>query len=100
MTISSEKETPLFRTAIGQQEVQQRVINSTDSISNQTRDIGNESSALVDPQLKSQAADNQTGTGALSANLSQSDFDILRQDLTEAYQALENNDTTILLDAN
>lgn len=97
LTISSG-ETPLFRTTIGQQEVQQRVINSTDGISNQTRDIGNESSALVDPQLKSQAADNQTGTAALSTNLSQSDFDILRQDLTEAYQALENNDTTTLLD--
>jgi hypothetical protein len=97
LTISSG-ETPLFRTAIGQQEVQQRVIDSTDSISNQTRDIGNESSALVDPQLKSQVADNQTGTAALSANLSQSDFDILRQDLTEAYQASENNDTTTLLD--
>jgi hypothetical protein len=35
---------------------------------------------------------------ALSANLTQSDFDLLRQDLTEARQALENNDTTALLD--
>jgi hypothetical protein len=41
---------------------------------------------------------NQTGTAALSANLTQSDFDLLRQDLTEARQALENNDTTTLLD--
>ena len=35
---------------------------------------------------------------ALSANLTQSDFDLLNQDLTEARQALENNDTTALLD--
>ena len=35
---------------------------------------------------------------ALSANLTQSDFDLLRQDLSEARQALENNDTTALLD--
>ena len=34
----------------------------------------------------------------LSANLTQSDFDLLNQDLTEARQALENNDTTALLD--
>lgn len=41
---------------------------------------------------------NQTGTAALSANLTQSDFELLRQDLIEAKQALENNDTTTLLD--
>ena len=35
---------------------------------------------------------------AISANLTQSDFDLLKQDLTEARQALENNDTTALLD--
>ena len=35
---------------------------------------------------------------ALSANLTQSDFDFLKQDLSEARQALENNDTTALLD--
>ncbi|MDQ4013959.1 MAG: YfdX family protein, partial [Thermoproteota archaeon] len=41
---------------------------------------------------------NQTGTAALSANLTQVDFELLKQDLTEARQALENNDTTALLD--
>ena len=35
---------------------------------------------------------------ALSANLTQSDFELLRQDLTEVRQALENNDTTTILD--
>lgn len=89
--------TPLFRTAVGQQDDQQNLINSTDRLSNQTMDIGNQSSALVDP-IQNQTMANQTGTAALSANLTESDFELLRQDLTEAYQALENNDTTALLD--
>ena len=85
--IVSSGGTLLFRTVVGQQqEDQQNVINSTDSIFNQTSNIENQSSA------------NQTGMAALSANLTQSDFDLLRQDLTEARQALENNDTTALLD--
>ncbi len=89
--------TPLFRTAVGQQDDQQNLINSTDRLSNQTMDIGNQSNALVDP-TQNQTMANQTGTAALSANLTESDFELLRQDLTEAYQALENNDTTALLD--
>ena len=90
--------TLLFRTVVGQQqEDQQNVINSTDSIFNQTSDIENQSSALVD-STQNQSTANQTGMAALSANLTQSDFDLLRQDLTEARQALENNDTTALLD--
>ncbi len=51
--------------------------------------------------LKSQAnqtSADQTGTAALSANMTQSDFESLKQDLTEARQALENNDTTTVLD--
>ena len=81
--------TSLFRTVTGQQEDQQNAINSTN--------IGNESSILVGP-TQNQTMANQTGTAALSANLTQSDFDLLKQDLTEARQALENNDTTALLD--
>jgi hypothetical protein len=79
----------LFRTVTGQQEDQQNAINSTN--------IGNESSILVGP-TQNQTMANQTGTAALSANLTQSDFDFLKQDLSEARQALENNDTTALLD--
>ncbi len=86
--------TLLFQTAVGQQ---QNAINSTDSIFNQTSNIENQSSAFVD-FTQNQTIANQTGTAALSANLTQSDFDLLRQDLTEARQALENNDTTALLD--
>lgn len=86
--------TLLFQTTVGQQ---QNAINSTDSIFNQTSNIENQSSAFVD-FTQNQTIANQTGTAALSANLTQSDFDLLRQDLTEARQALENNDTTTLLD--
>lgn len=89
LTISSGG-TLLFRTAVGQQEGQQNVINSTGNIPNQTMDIGN--------PTQNQTMFNQTGTAALSANLTQSDFDLLRQDLTEANQALENNETSTLLD--
>ena len=96
--IVSSGGTLLFRTIVGQQqEDQQNVINSTDSIFNQTSDIENQSSALVD-STQDQSIANQTGMAALSANLTQSDFDLLKQDLTEARQALENNDTTALLD--
>ena len=90
--------TLLFGKAVGQQqEDQQNVINSTDSIFNQTSDIENQSSTLID-STQNQSNANQTGMAALSANLTQSDFDLLRQDLSEARQALENNDTTALLD--
>jgi hypothetical protein len=95
--IVSSGGTPPFRTAVGQQEDQQSVISSADSIINQTSDIENQSSILVD-STQNQTIANQTGTAALSANLTQSDFDLLGQDLTEARQALENNDTTALLD--
>jgi hypothetical protein len=96
--IASSGGTLPFWTAVGQQqeEDQQNAINSTDSIFNQTSNIENQS-ALVD-SIQNQTIVNQTGTAALSANLTQSDFDLLRQDLTEARQALENNDTTALLD--
>ena len=89
--------TPPFQTAVGQQVDQQNVINSTDSMINQTSDIGNQSSSLVD-STQNQTIANQTGTAALSANLTQSDFDLLKQDLIEARQALESNDTIALLD--
>ena len=87
--IVSSGGTSFFLTVIGQQEDQQNTNNSTN--------IGNDSGILVDPMQK-QTMTNQTGTAALSANLTQSEFDTLRQDLTEAHQALEINDTITLLD--
>ena len=73
--ITSLGGTLLFQTAVGQQ---QNAINSTDSIFNQTSNIENQSSAFVD-FTQNQTIANQTGTAALSANLTQSDFDLLRQ---------------------
>jgi hypothetical protein len=97
MIISSWGGTPPFRTAAAQQENQQNAINPMDDIFDQASNIENQSSALVGP-TQNQTIANQTGTAALSANLTQSDFELLEQDLTEARQALENNDTTALLD--
>jgi hypothetical protein len=87
----------LFRNTVGQQEDQQITINTADSMSNQTSNLTNQSSEIVN-SIQNQTMDNQTGAAALSANLTQSDFELLRQDLTEVRQALENNDTTTILD--
>jgi hypothetical protein len=94
----SSGETREFRTVVGQDEDQQNVVNSTVGISNQTGNTGNLSSALVDTPQEPQTMENQKGIAAMSANLSQSDFETLTQDLVEARQALENNDTTTLFD--
>ncbi|MGA8107617.1 MAG: hypothetical protein WB815_13285 [Nitrososphaeraceae archaeon] len=88
--------TTLIRTTVGQPEDQQNTFN-TDSISNQTSNLTNQSNETVD-SIQNQTMDNQTGAAALSANLTQGDFELLRQDLTEVRQALENNDTTTILD--
>jgi hypothetical protein len=93
----SSGETMQFQIIVGQQEDQQNIVNST-GLSNQTRNIGNLSSTFVDIPQEPQISENQKGIAAMSANLSQSDFDTLTQDLVEARQALENNDTTTLFD--
>jgi hypothetical protein len=87
----------IFRTIAGEQEDQQNAINTNNTTSNQTSCIANQSGAVVD-SAQNQTIVNQTGTAALSANLTQGDFESLKQDLTDARQALENNDTTTLLD--
>ena len=90
--------TVTFQKIDGQQEDQQNSSNFTNnSISNQTNGIANQSVAGVG-SFGNQTSTNQTGTAALSANLTQVDFELLKQDLTEARQALENNDTTAVLD--
>jgi hypothetical protein len=96
--VVSSGETMQFRTVVGQQEDQQNLFYSTVGISNQTGNTGNLSSALLDATQEPQTIENQKGIAALSANLSQSDFETLTQDLVEARQALENNDTTTLFD--
>lgn len=90
--------TVTFQKIDGQQEDQQNSsIFTNNSISNQTNGIANQSVAGVG-SFGNQTSTNQTGTAALSANLTQVDFELLKQDLTEARQALENNDTTAVLD--
>ena len=90
--------TVTFQKIDGQQEDQQdSTIFTNNSISNQTNGIANQSVTGVD-SIGNQTSTNQTGTAALSANLTQVDFELLQQDLTEARQALENNDTTAVLD--
>jgi hypothetical protein len=90
--------TVTFQKIDGQQEDQQNSTNFTNnSISNQTNGIANQSATGVGSTIN-QTSTNQTGTAALSANLTQVDFELLKQDLTEARQALDNNDTTTLLD--
>jgi hypothetical protein len=90
--------TVIFQKIDGQQEDQQNSTNFTNnSITNQTDGVANESATGVG-SIGNQTSTNQTGTAALSANLTQADFELLKQDLTEARQALENNDTTVLLD--
>jgi hypothetical protein len=87
-----------FQKIDGQQEDQQNSTNFTNnSISNQTNGIANQSVTGVG-SIGNQTSTNQTGSAALSANLTQVDFELLKQDLTEARQALENNDTTAVLD--
>ena len=89
--------TMIFQITSGQQEDQQNSINTTNSVSNQTSDIVNQSTAGAE-SVENQTVVNQTGTAALSANLTQGDFELLTQDLTEARQALDSNDTTTVLD--
>jgi hypothetical protein len=80
--------TGIFHKIEGQQEDQQNSTNFTNnSISNQTDGIANESGTGVG-LIGNQTSTNQTGTAALSANLTQVDFELLKQDLTEARQAL------------
>ena len=87
----------IFQTTSGQLEDQQNSINSTISISNQTNVTLNQSAAGIN-SIENQNSTNQIGTAALSANLTQGDFELLIQDLTEARQALDSNDTTTVLD--
>jgi hypothetical protein len=90
--------TVTFQKIDGQQEDQQNSTNFTNnSIFNQTNGIANQSVTGVG-SIGNQTSTNQTGTAALSANLTQVDFELLKQDLTEARQALEINDTTAVLD--
>ena len=78
--------TVIFQGAVAQQQQQEQqnttTTNTTSIISNQTDGIAN-----------------QTGGGAaVLANLTQTDFESITENLAEARQALQNNDTSGVLD--
>jgi hypothetical protein len=91
-------ETIIFQKIDGQQEEQNSTNFTNNSISNQTNGIANLSTTEVGSIGNQTLNNNRTGTAALSANMTQADFESLKLDLTEARQALENNDTTAVLD--
>jgi hypothetical protein len=91
ISILSSGGTSFFLTVIGQQ------VGVDQQNTNNFTNVENDTGILSDP-MQNQTMTTQTGAAALSANLTQSDFDTLRQDMTEAHQALEINDTTTLLD--
>jgi hypothetical protein len=75
---------------------QQNTINTTNITSNQTSGIANQTGSTDAMQNQSMA--NQTGGDPALANLTQSDFESVTEDLGEARQALQNNDTNGVLD--
>jgi len=98
--------TATFQGALAQQEQQQQqqqnaTTNTTSIISNQTNGIANQTGEAVTAaaSMQNQTISNQTGRGAAAlANLTQTDFESIRENLAEARQALQNNDTTGVLD--
>jgi hypothetical protein len=99
LLVVSFGDTIIFQKIDGQQEDQQNSTNFTNNgTSNQTNGIANQSTTEIGSIGNQTLNNNQTGTAALSANMTQADFEILKLDLTEARQALENNDTTAVLD--
>jgi hypothetical protein len=93
--------TATFQGAVAQQQ-QNATTNTTSIISNQTNGIANQTGEAVTAAaapMQNQTISNQTGRGAAAlANLTQTDFESITEDLAEARQALQNNDTTGVLD--
>ncbi|HZC47907.1 MAG TPA: hypothetical protein VE244_02485 [Nitrososphaeraceae archaeon] len=97
--------TATFQGAVAQQQQQQQnaTTNTTSIISNQTNGIANQTgeavSAAAAASMQNQTISNQTERGAAAlANLTQTDFESITEDLAEARQALQNNDTSGVLD--
>lgn len=77
--------TATFQGAVAQQQQQQNTTtNATSIISNQTNGIANQTGG--------------EGGAAALANLTQTDFESITEDLGQARQALQNNDTSGVLD--
>lgn len=99
--------TATFQGAVAQQQQQQQqntTTNTTSIISNQTNGIANQTGGgevvTTAASMQNQTTSNQTGGGgaAALANLTQTDFESITEDLGQARQALQNNDTSGVLD--
>jgi hypothetical protein len=94
--------TATFQGAVAQQQQQNTTTNTTSIISNQTNGIANQTGgeAVTAASMQNQTMSNQTGGGgaAALANLTQTDFESITEDLGQARQALQNNDTNGVLD--
>ena len=99
--------TVIFQGAVAQQQQQQQqnttTTNTTSIISNQTDGIANQTGEAVAAaaSMQNQTMTNQTeggGGAATLANLTQTDFESITENLAEARQALQNNDTSGVLD--
>ena len=102
----------IFATSIGRtatfqgvvaQEQQNTTTNTTSILSNQTNGIANQTGETVTTaaSMQNQTITNQTeggGGAAALANLTQSDLESITEDLGQARQALQNNDTNGVLD--
>ena len=94
--------TTTFQGAVAQQQQQQNTTtNTTNIISPQTNGIANQTGeAVTANSMQNQTMTNQTGGGGAAAlvNLTQTDLELISEDLGQARQALQNNDTSGVLD--
>jgi hypothetical protein len=91
--------TVIFQGAVAQQ--QNTTTNTTSIISNQTDGIANQTGeAVTAASMQNQTMTNQTVGGGAAAlvNLTQTDLELISEDLGQARQALQNNDTSGVLD--
>lgn len=77
---------------------QQNTTNTTSISSTQTSSIANQTDAMAMQDQTQLANQTQTDTAAVLANLTQADFETITEDLAQARQALQNNDTNAVLD--
>ncbi len=94
--------TVTFEGAVAQQQQQNTTTNTTNIISTQTNGSANQTGETVTAgSMPNQTITNQTeggGGAAALANITQTDLESITEDLGQARQALQNNDTNGVLD--
>jgi hypothetical protein len=94
--------TATFQGVVAQEQQQNTTTNATSILSNQTNGIANQTGETVTTaaSMQNQTITNQTEGGGAAAlvNLTQSDLESITEDLGQARQALQNNDTNGVLD--